>query len=159
MDKLFANWALGSPVTHVLMGANPLVDFAPTWAAFVDNQQYHGVYEPKILMHATKRFRVADMARKFRDRTPNLIYEPFQQMSAIDVIPSVLKIEPHMIIGFRCDGLVEYVYEYHGYRIYGNDARWDISKPGNIPHHAIGVTPRIQAQNHMRRVTTAVPNQ
>lgn len=27
-----------------------------------------------------------------------------------------------------CDGVVEYIYEWYGYRVFGNDTQWDVTK-------------------------------
>lgn len=28
----------------------------------------------------------------------------------------------------RCDGVVEYIYEWYSYRVFGNDTQWDVTK-------------------------------
>ena len=59
---------------------------------------------------------------------------------------------PYDIKSLRCDGIVEYCYEWQNVRIFGSDARWDISKndQGNKDHHSgTATTPKKQAQNYM----------
>ena len=61
--------------------------------------------------------------------------------------------------GIRCDGVAEYCYEWNNVRVFGKDAWWDISAPGNALMHRLpgvgtaedreGVAPAIQAQYHL----------
>ncbi len=75
-----------------------------------------------------------------------MTYNPRDNMS---------KIEPYDIASLRCDGLVEYCYEYYGYRVFGSDDSWDISKPGSTFHHsASNIMPKVQAQQYLSQVLT-----
>jgi len=64
-------------------------------------------------------------------------------------VASGVKIEPSSITSFRCDGIVEYAFEYCGFRVMGTSTGniWDISMPGNYLQHSIpcGMTPKNQA--------------
>jgi len=56
--------------------------------------------------------------------------------------------------------LVEFAYEYHGYRISGYDDAWDVTWGGvnnYAQHSGIGTTPKKQAQNYMNIVTGQRP--
>lgn len=59
------------------------------------------------------------------------------------------------IVAIRCDGLVEYAYEYNNIRVYGNDTYWDISKAGDAytdEHGGFQLTPTKQANDYMVRL-------
>ena len=70
-------------------------------------------------------------------------------------------IYPEDITNLRCDGLVEYCYEFYGFRIFGPDYYWNISKNDfyNIQSiHSFGaISPLSQAVNYMKRVEPPVP--
>ena len=54
-------------------------------------------------------------------------------------------IEPSAILKMRCDGVVEYSYEYNGMRVQGTDSDWNISTDsGSQNHNAIAMTPKRQ---------------
>ena len=59
------------------------------------------------------------------------------------------------IVAIRCDGFVEYAYEYNDIRVYGDDTYWNISKAGDSytdEHGGFQLTPRIQANEYMVRL-------
>ncbi|MGV8908094.1 MAG: hypothetical protein ACOH1Y_03870 [Propionicimonas sp.] len=73
---------------------------------------------------------------------------------------STTKVDPSEIKGLRCDGVVEYVYEWYDYRICGNDTYWDVTKSsflGQDAHSGNAVTPKSQA-GFMTRITTDLPS-
>ena len=66
-------------------------------------------------------------------------------------------IQPSIITNIRCDGVVEYVYEYYGYRVGGSDSYWNISinSLGNKNEHSsFNITPKKQNENLLYRVST-----
>lgn len=66
------------------------------------------------------------------------------------------KVLPSDIDRMRCDGYVEYAYEYNGIRIYGDDNYWNISKWGDeyiVEHSGISITPKKQAEDYMRFIS------
>lgn len=59
------------------------------------------------------------------------------------------------IIAIRCDGVVEYAYEYNNIRVFGGNTYWNISKVGagyENEHSGYQMTPSIQANNYMVRM-------
>ncbi len=56
------------------------------------------------------------------------------------------QIEPEDLLSIRCDGLVEYCYEYHGIRLLGTNSAWNISDPAHYTAHTnlLGHTPATQ---------------
>ena len=59
------------------------------------------------------------------------------------------------ILAIRCDGFVEYAYEYNDIRVYGDDTYWNISRVGTAyteEHGGFQLTPRKQANDYMVRL-------
>ena len=51
--------------------------------------------------------------------------------------------------GIRCDGVVEYCYEWNNFGVWGSDTLWDITKPdtrNRAEHAGFQITPRRQAR-------------
>lgn len=116
------------------------------WSDFLNGNNFKGFYAPKEGIDSTSRDLVKSMAQSLI--TENILYTPLQQLKTASN-PSNY-IQPSEITSIRCDGVVEYCYEYYNYRIYGSDSKWDISKNGNQAHHALtNITPKSQAQSYM----------
>ena len=98
-------------------------------------------------------------------RKGDISYTVTKQLDAT-LQPGATKIQPTDVTSVRCDGFVEYCYEYYGYRIYGDDDHWDITKSdaANVEEHAgnpllaQNVSPKKQAQNYMIKIGDNVPN-
>lgn len=61
-------------------------------------------------------------------------------------------VQPEDIATIRCDGFVEYSYEYNGIRIGGGSSDWNvcIDKDANFnAHSGFAITPKKQAENYM----------
>ena len=145
------------PVTHI-GGLNQGVTFA-TWGEFMKNSSntFKGVYRPNSYISSLGRDKVVSMGRKLI--TEDLGYTPLSQIDHF-VFSSNNWVYPEDLWLIRCDGVVEYCYEWHGYRIYGSDSLWNISRGGfaTLDHHSgTLVTPRKQSQNHMTLVQTTKP--
>ena len=70
------------------------------------------------------------------------------------------RIEPKDITQMRCDGVVEYCFEYCNYRIFGDDGKWNISKNNQscVTHHdnVMRINPALQTV-HMTLLTKSKP--
>lgn len=129
------------------------------WSAFLGGEPYRGTYKPKSnLLSHHDRIAVVAMARILK--TKDISYTFDKQLDA-DLSTATTKIQPDDITKIRCDGLIEYCYEYYGYRIFGSDTLWDISKPSqsNLDHHKgmTDIMPKEQALSYMDLVTNSVP--
>lgn len=124
---------------------------AVSFEDFVGDLTYRGIYRPTSnFLCGYDRERFVSMARYLATR--DIGYITTYQLQAT-VWPDAEKIEPDDIASIRCDGLIEYCYEYYGYRVYGNDALWDISKASteNLQHHSTqNILPKAQATNYLR---------
>ncbi len=67
-------------------------------------------------------------------------------------------IQPDEIVYLRCDGVVEYCYEWYDFRVYGSNSQWDITYAGNTAHHSLPyITPKIQAESYMTFIQNTIP--
>jgi hypothetical protein len=132
------------------------VDFA-TWTQFLTGQgsgTYMGTYRPNTSMSALNRGNVNARAEMLvNEGIPYLIV---QQMSiSVSGLSTGDKIPTGNILFMRCDGVVEYCYEYYGFRVYGSNTMWDISTfmAGVIDHHSYYfINPQEQAEDYLTQV-------
>lgn len=132
-----------------------------TWDQFMDGKTFMGVYGPKGGIVSVCRDLVKSMSLKVA--TDQISYYFGGQMVVNPAVYSSgqAKIEPKDITHFRCDGVVEYCYEYYNYRIYGIDAWWNISKNNydNVYHHnnIVTISPYLQATQYMTKISSVLP--
>lgn len=143
MDKATMNSSL--PVTHI-GGLGQRVKYA-SWSEFMDGKSYMGIYRPKKAPNAAAFDSFVVMGRKLVN--DNISYTLFGQ---IDYNSSSNWVYTSDITRIRCDGVVEYCYEWNNYRVYGADDCWDICYPtskNKQEHSGIKVTPKSQAQQYL----------
>ena len=151
------------PVTHI-SGPSPFVIKYDSWSNFIDGNTSKGVYKPKSGVTSAQRDLVKSMGRRLISE--NISYNAVVQ---VDWYTSCLGnwVFPDDIASVRCDGVVEYAYEYYGIKIYGSDStafsekpHWDVTW-GNVinwDHHSgTAITPKKQCQNYMTRVLSYAP--
>ncbi|TCX48938.1 hypothetical protein [Dehalobacter sp. 14DCB1] len=142
-----------SPVVHITNINGPVVQ--DTWDNFILDDTFKGVYRPNSGITSTGRDSVIGMGRVLT--TEGLGYTPLCQ---IDYYMNGTWVESSELTSIRCDGVVEYCYEWYGYRIFGSDSYWDITRSGLSywnAHSGTAVTPQSQAQNYMTLVTSSIP--
>ena len=124
------------------------------------NTIFKGVYAPKGGIISADRDKVRNMSYKLA--TDQIPYHPWGQMFVDESVfgTAQTRIEPRNITGMRCDGVVEYCYEYCNYRIFGDDGKWNISKNNQscVTHHdnIIRINPALQT-TYMTLVTSSKP--
>lgn len=96
------------------------------------------------------------MGRKLRTEniSYNLAYQVYYNTSTTGYW-----VWPEDISSMRCDGVVEYIFEWYGFRVYGSDSKWDVTRNDYWirNHHSGGaVTPETQV-NYLNLVTSSVP--
>ena len=67
---------------------------------------------------------------------------------------------PEHITQLRCDGVVEYTYEWYGWRVGGSNTAWDISRnsyQNRIEHSGTHITPRKQHEELLAFVISTPP--
>ena len=113
---------------------------------------FRGAYKPIEALTHNERLEVIALAYELS--VYDIGYTFLTQMT-YSSRENMSKIEPFDITSFRCDGFVEYCYEYNGHRISGVNNWWDISNPsGQHVEYHMNVTPKGQALNHMSVITT-----
>lgn len=126
------------------------------WSNFEGNNSYLGIYKPKAAtMSSSLQNTFIAKARELRGISYNVLDQIVY--SAGDSI----WVRPEHISKLRCDGVVEYVYEWYGFRVGGADGKWDITRnltANYWEHSGFFITPRKQRSGLLQRVTTAYPN-
>lgn len=126
------------------------------WFNFEKNNTYLGIYKPKsATMTSTLQNSFISKARELRGISYNILDQIVYNAG------SATYVKPEHISKLRCDGVVEYVYEWYGYRVGGADGKWDITRnltANYWEHSGFFITPRKQRSGLLQRVTTAYPN-
>lgn len=128
-----------------------------SYSTFLGNNTFQGVYRPFSSMSDHERDLVVATARYIAER--EIEYGSTNMMNA-NYYNGRDRFYPNDIEVIRCDGVVEYSYEYNGIKVFGGDA-WDISKNSNaeIRKHGAAslINPKTQAKSYMQRISTAKP--
>jgi len=126
-----------------------------TWSGFIaGNNNFTGVYRPKTSPTSYDRDLFVSMGSNLI--TESIPYTVIEQIF-YDSVTAGVWVDPSEIVYLRCDGVVEYIYEWYGFRVYGNDAYWDITRANYdiLDHHSwANITPQAQAQSYLTRITT-----
>lgn len=128
-----------------------------TWKNFLGGKAYMGTYRPKAIATSVPRDNFVYMGRRLKD--DQIPYSLLYQVE-YNTRTSGNWVEPDEVTTMRCDGVVEYVYEWYGFRVFGSDSRWDVTKVDfwNREAHGSGnVTPKSQAQNYLTKVSSSLP--
>lgn len=92
-----------------------------------------GIYRPRNGITASERDAVVETAR---DLVAADIPYTFAGMMGYAIDDSRNTIEPNEIGSIRCDGVVEYCYEYNGHRIFGKSSAWNITENSTASYDA-----------------------
>lgn len=115
-----------------------------SWNNFLFGNTFQGYRQPKSGISSAGRDKVKAMGRRLR--TENISYTFLREVQVPSTIFKQNYIWPEDITKIRCDGVVEYAYEWHGYKLQGGDF-WDISKAHVSyyeAHNSNFVTPKKQ---------------
>ncbi len=144
-----------NPVIHIA-GSNHYVQY-DSWGSFINGESYMGIRKPAgCSMSAT-------MRTAFVSKAEELIGLPYTFVNQIyyDLTSSNTRVVPSMISNIRCDGVVEYVYEWYSYRVGGPDNYWNITynATANLNAHAgMNITPKKQCDNLLSFVSSGYPD-
>ncbi|MBQ7088006.1 MAG: hypothetical protein IJM96_11080, partial [Clostridia bacterium] len=130
------------------------------WDEFMDDgngfvKEQQGCYRPLTTISSLERNYVMDTAEEVADMEVEYILYAQINYDYEYNPQGKTTVDPEDVISMRCDGFVEYAYEYNDIRIYGDDDCWNISEWGEATNdeHSWGrITPRQQAENYMRFV-------
>ena len=124
-----------------------------SWSAFLAGNNFKGVYRPNTAPSSSDRDLFVSMGSNLV--TEYIPYNVYYQVN-YDTGTSGYWVDPAEITGMRCDGVVEYINEWYNFRIFGDDAHWDVTRSDywiRDYHSGTMVTPSSQP-TWMTRVTT-----
>lgn len=118
-----------------------------TWNSFLDGNRFKGFFKANEGTTKEKRVLIAEMAKKIAAYDIPYCFLDMMQVKEGVTSESVL---PEYISALRCDGVVEYCYEYYGLKLQGDDEHWDITqntKGARRAHSMLysWVSPKIQS--------------
>lgn len=123
-----------------------------TKSDFLNDHKFLGYYRPTKMLSRDDQIDIINTALALNAVKNNIKYTISSQIDYDDK-NSDGKVSYSEISYFRCDGFVEYTYEYNGIRIYGADNNhWNISiadKQTKSDHSVKKITPKKQAFNYM----------
>lgn len=128
-----------------------------TWSEFLGGKTYQGTYRPKTAPTSANRDNFLYMARRLID--DNIPYTSLYQVN-YKVSSAGTWVDPGDITSIRCDGVIEYIYEWYGFRVFGDDSHWDVTRVGSSnkdDHSGTAVTPKSQAQSCLTKITSSLP--
>ena len=124
------------------------------YSVFLNNQTPKGYYRPKSTSLTTsQRDSVISTARALVNE--HISYTLTNPIS-YSMISTTSQYQPSDILGIRCDGFIEYCYEYNNIRVFGSDSYWNISHTNSRcqdEHGGFLMTPKSQAENYMTRIS------
>jgi hypothetical protein len=128
-----------------------------TWSEFIGGKVYQGTYRPKTAPASANRDSFLSMARRLVDEqiNYNVLYQVYYNTSTAGTW-----VDPGEVTSMRCDGVVEYIYQWYGFRVYGSNTYWDVTKAswsGREHHSGNLVTPKSQAQSYLTKITSSLP--
>jgi hypothetical protein len=122
-----------------------------TWSAFLGGNKIKGYYRPNVAPTSGARDNFKYMARRLKDDAI-----PYSLWLGVDynVGTAGTWVDPSEIIGMRCDGVVEYVFEWYGFRVVGSDTTWDVTRAGssNKDGHSLRWTDPAYQAAHLTKV-------
>lgn len=128
-----------------------------TWSHFLDGNSYKGTYRPKRAPNSAQRDLFVYTAQQLVD--DKIPYSLYYQLN-YPVNDVGYYVEPSEIKGIRCDGVIEYVFEWYSFHVYGGATYWDITKASSTRkdfHSGIQITPKSQAKSYLTLVTNSAP--
>lgn len=129
-----------------------------TWAQFMGGlslDDYYGVYKPSGGVSSAGRDLTIAAANALYNADPN--YVLFAQLGYPASLFGNPRLYAYQVVATRCDGVVEFSYEYNDYKVYGTNSYWNISIPSanSISMHTFPLPSTQRAA--MTLVTTSRP--
>lgn len=158
------NWHAGLIATNSILDDLPIYHVPnqydgverDSFSNFINENNFMGMYDyPNSIEHTSKELIVSMAARL---SCYNVYYSLTKQLEYKSTVQEGSYIEPRDILSLRCDGLVEYCYEYYGFCVFVADDpdAWDISlateavtETHSLPH----VTPKVQSKCFVRKTS------
>lgn len=126
-----------------------------TWSQFTNGKTYYGVYKPSGGISSAGRDLTIAAANALYNADPN--YVLFAQLGYPASLFGNPRLYAYQVVATRCDGVVEFSYEYNNYKVYGTNSYWNISIPSSnsISMHTFPLPSTQRAA--MTLVTTSRP--
>lgn len=128
-----------------------------SWNNFQGSNNFEGVYTPNSDPDSSDRDMFVAMANRLANE--QISYNLYYQVN-YDLNSTGYWVGPADISSMRCDGLVEYIYEWYGNRVYGSSSNWDISlnsSTNRSAHSGTSVEPDTQA-GYLTLVRATLPS-
>lgn len=142
-----------NPVVHAPGYGEPVKK--GTWSEFENTHTYIATYKPKDCVMTTA------VKNSFVSKALELRGISYTVLDQIDYSAgNSYWVKPEHITDLRCDGVVEYVYEWYGYRVCGSQLYWNISRnlaQYKTEHSGFNFSPRKQRKNYLEHVTSNPP--
>ena len=169
----------GNAQVYEMPGAGDNVELHD-WSTFIGNEDYLGAYYNPDMSDNDRQNIL--MLASVLESDPDISYTCFYAMACENNVGNI--INPWEVTDFRCDGLVEYAYEYMGVPVWAistatslendhypnafgspNPHRWDISNPDYLnEHNNLGyifpyeeLSPKVQRGGSGAQYTQLVP--
>lgn len=164
IGSVVTNWhtaivtaGIGTSGTYAEASGIGLTTGLVSYSSFLNGNTFKGYYKPSsVSNYSGKRDSVVSTAKTLAN-----LHIPYVAVECItyDSIPAgQTHYKPADIKAIRCDGFVEYCFEYNGIRVYGpisGDA-WDISLNDayaqDVHNGVAAITPKSQAEKYMEQV-------
>ncbi len=120
-------------------------------ADFLNGNAFIGYYRPNINLTTNIQLQIINILNALYSRRDKINYVLSEQIVYDDADHNG-KVNLSEVKKLRCDGLVEYAYEYYGIKIYGDESTWNISianKENRDAHSGLKITPKKQAYDCM----------
>jgi len=143
------------PIIHIA-GSGYVVQ-KDTWGSFIFGENYKGICKPNgCSMNTANKYNFVATAETLYGLPYTFVNQIYYDLSSSNYL-----VYPSMISSIRCDGVVEYAYEWYAYRVGGPDNYWDITinAAENLNAHAgNNITPKKQCTQLLTYVSSYYPD-
>lgn len=162
-----ANPTIYEPVIHLKSASSAISDGGASYVQYdtcegflkgkgISRYYYTSKDNPSTSDLVSVRNKARDLRLNANGTQKAYSYHFFKQIE-YNVVSGQTWVYPADITGFRCDGVVEYSYEYYAHKIYGGNTYWDISRMGTNYKNEHKTTifnmfhPKIVAEDYMKK--------
>ena len=143
-------------IIHVIDGDDDYLIRKTSLNYFIDGQDFYGYYVPKTLKNYSDSDRINILSSVISKANAlsqinrdSLSYNLVFQIWYSTDINNNGRVDVNEISSMRCDGLVEYCYEYYGFDVYPGDISLFNTTTRNA-HRAPNVTPKQQIKHYLQ---------
>lgn len=142
-----------APIIHTPGSAGTKFD---SWSNFLNGNTFQGVYGPKGGASSASRdlFRATVRNIAWRHIPYTAIYQVNYDLGSVGSYVDVNEIS-----SIRCDGVVEYTYEWNNFSVWGSDDNWDVSvasSKNKTAHSGASINPKTQT-SYLTKISSSEP--